>query len=129
MLSACKDKQQMSIPNVYVNVRIDIDLSEYWALKNPQGHVILKNEGYNHNGIIVFCTGENEYKAYDCTCPYQVPKNCKVQIADNSIIQVSCPCCKSRFDLYYGNKTSGVAEYPLKEYNVTASNSILIISN
>lgn len=125
----CEDKIQSAIPNVYVNFYIDTDLPQYLPLKNISGSVFINNEGYNKNGIIIFCSGIDEYKAYDCTCTYQVEKNCKLDIDKNSIVNVICPCCSSRFELFSGNKTSGKAIYPLKEYRVIVNGSRLIVTN
>lgn len=125
----CQDKKEIGVPNVYVNFYVDTDLPQYFPLKNIGGIVFIDNEGYNKNGIILFCSGIDEYKAYDRTCTYKIADNCKLDKDKSSITNVFCPCCNSKFELFSGSKVSGNAIYPLKEYNVTVVGSRLNITN
>lgn len=125
----CEGKKENVIPNVYVNFYVDTDLPQYFPLKSIGGLVFVDNEGYNQNGIVLFCSGIDEYKAYDRTCTYQIINNCKLNKDKNSITGVFCPCCYSKFELYSGSKVAGKATYPLKEYNVTVVGSRLKITN
>lgn len=126
---SCEDKKETMLPNVYVNFYVDTDLPQYFPLKNIGGLVFIENEGYNKNGIILFCSGIDEYKAYDRTCTYQIVNHCKLDKDKNSITSVFCPCCHSKFELFSGSRIAGEATYPLKEYNVTLVGSRLMVTN
>jgi nitrite reductase/ring-hydroxylating ferredoxin subunit len=116
------DKYDDGIPNVRVNIHIDlVQLADVGILqaKYWPGGV---------NGIIIFRTGDREFKAYERTCPYQPEKNCQV-VFDEAEIFALCPCCGSEFDLIYGDLRKGPAKWPLKQYRTSVANSFLQIFN
>ncbi|RLD63071.1 MAG: hypothetical protein DRJ01_04680 [Bacteroidetes bacterium] len=120
------DKQEY-IPNTYVNFNINLDDPVYLDLTVIGNHVFLKNAGVN--GIVVYRSGPNEFKAYDRTCTYLPEKNCAVVDDNNSTVLVKCPCCGSKFSLDYGYATEGEATRPLKEYNTNFDGTFLHVYN
>lgn len=127
---SCDNKIDDVIPLVEVNVRINTLSAEYIDLQNVSGRAIIKNEGYMRNGIIVFRASETEFKAYDCTCTYEVSDTCAVVLDENNIAGAKCMHCNSKFELINcGMPTSGKAMHSLKNYRVRYSEPYLIIRN
>ncbi len=126
---SCTDENQDIIPFTYVNYTIDLQNPDYLDLLNVSGSAYINGEGYNRNGIIVYRSGIDEFKAYDRTCTYKVPDNCSVEKSSNSIVNVICPCCDSQFGLMYGSVSKGPANYALKEYQTTFDGTYIRIFN
>ncbi|MBX7141640.1 MAG: Rieske (2Fe-2S) protein [Chitinophagales bacterium] len=74
------------------------------------------------NGIIVFKGLDQQFYALSQYCTHQ-GCNVEYEVAYNEIV---CPCHQSHFDIY-GNVTMGPAYYPLYQYAVSQSGSILHI--
>lgn len=130
ILCSCRNIDDDVVPNVEVRVRINTLNAKYIDLQNNYGRVVIENEGYKGNGIIVVHTPEDEYKAYDCTCTYELSDTAAVRPDERDIAGAICPCCGSKFELINcGMPTSGKARYSLKSYRTTFSNNQLIIRN
>ncbi len=88
--------------------------------------------GYNNNGVIIYNEGFNEFVAFDCTCPFDLPSNVSVELSEIDGV-ATCPVCSSQ----YVFQSMGVptldspAKWPLKEYNTfyNPNTGDLIISN
>jgi len=129
LFTSCEDERVNIIPYVYVNTTIDMQNPVYIDLLNVGGSSYINYEGYNGNGIIVYHSGIDEYKAYDRTCTFQVQNSCAIETNENSFITAICPCCESEFELSYGTVSKGPAFAPLKEYRTSFDGSILHIYN
>ena len=86
------------------------------------------------NGMVL-CKGfDNEYRAYDLTCPVNAFTDfCSVTFKSNDIAQnCVCPCCKSEFILYNSAipLSSSLAKRPLLQYKVSiiSFNTRMLIS-
>lgn len=138
---ACKkdnQQQQSPIPNVPVNVTLNLDLPQYIALKN-QGFWIYINGG--SRGIVVYHGYDDLFYAYDRNCPYQPYDSCAQVSVLNDYVYLQCghyksdtssifvKCCGSKFFLEYGTLAEGPAQHGLKNYNVTKSGSLIQITN
>lgn len=117
------------IPYAYVNFTIDMQDPDYISLLNVGGSVIIEDEGYEDNGIIVCCVGVDEFTAFDCTCTYEISDDCALELSDDSYFTTTCPCCGSKFELYYGSVQSGSAKYSLQEYKTYYNGTTLRIFN
>lgn len=129
LFSSCGDERENNIPYVYVSTSIDMQNPVYLELLNVGGSAYINNEGYNGNGIIVYHSGIDEFKAYDRTCTFQVERSCAIETNEDSFITAVCPCCESEFELSYGTVSKGPASTPLKEYRTSFDGSILHIFN
>lgn len=129
LFSGCTDNNNDTFPYVRVNITIDMQNPLYLDLHNVGGSAIVENEGYNQNGVIVYRSGLEEFKAYDCTCTYEILNNCSIKQSETSIVKAICPCCKSEFELVYGSVTVSPAIIPLKEYQTSYNGVFLNISN
>jgi len=117
LIVACSNDNEHPVPNTpYLGSPICINDVEYFNLLNNYGIVFLENEGYLGNGILVVNVGNNEFMAYDATCPYEVQEGCKVLPDKSSMILVECKCCGSKYEVTFGDVNTGPSNYPLKKY-------------
>ena len=128
---ACTSLDDDVIPYVELDMNpINIYDPTYSDLSSPLGCVIIPDEGYEGNGIVVFRVSENEFKAYDATCTYEIEEGCAVEEDETNILGVKCPCCGSKFELVNdGVVTSGKAQYSLKSYRISYSEPYIYIYN
>lgn len=117
LIVACGKDNEHPVPFApYLGSAICINDVEYFNLQNVYGMVILENEGYLGNGIVLVNIGNNEFKAYDATCPNEVNGDCKIVADKSSVSFVVCKCCGSTFELSFGDVSKGPSNYPLKKY-------------
>jgi nitrite reductase/ring-hydroxylating ferredoxin subunit len=135
-LVSCKKSKYDVIPTVVVDFSINLNDPLFINLLSPFTYVYVDqttnnwgqySAGYNNNGIIVFRSTEDEFYAYDRTCPYDyevTQKNAKVNAVD--MIYAVCPECGTEYALTAnGSPASGVGRYPLKNYR-TAFNGLYV---
>ena len=125
LLTNC-DGEESYIPNVFVNLHIDLSLPEYSSLDILGNSMFI--EGGNA-GIIIYHFAINEYKIYDRNCSYEPNLECSYIDSVNSIIAF-CGCCSSAFLLdQNGGAVNSPAMLPLKQYNYSLNNTLLHIFN
>ena len=92
---ACTDTIDSPIPNIPVNVQIDLRNPRYLSLQTIGGVLMLEG-GYR--GIIVYHKNNNEYAAYDRACAYQTTDTCAYVKQDSAMSSVGCKC-SSAFEI------------------------------
>jgi hypothetical protein len=135
-LLSCKKEKNDVIPNVYTDFYISLNDPEFFILTAPLTSVYVSSStnnigvgaaGYNNNGLIIFRYTEDEFFAYDRTCPHDFKvnnKSVKINIVDD--IYAICPECSTKYALPgYGTPASGIGRYPLKNYK-TAFNGLVV---
>lgn len=133
--SCTKDENKHPIPDIpiYLQYPISINDIEFLHLRDVYGAEILSNEGYFGNGILIVNTGiyngNNPYKAYDATCPYEIKQGCAIDLHESSISLVKCSCCGSQFEVSYGAVNKGPALYPLKTYKTAFDGEYIRVYN
>ena len=111
--SAC-DENKNPIPDVYVDIKINLSDNLYYDLQTVGGYVYITG---GVNGIIIYRNSDDEFNAYERTCPYD-PDCGRVTVAEGSFNAVDSLCCKSEFSLLLdGAVSQGPAQFPLKQYN------------
>ena len=126
----CNPENEHPVPDVPVYTDpIFIYDAEYNNLLNLYGTVIIKGQGYMGNGIVVTNVGNNEFKAYDATCCYEIKQGCTVSTDSNSILLVKCNCCKSKYEITFGAVSEGPASYPLKTYKTAFDGQYVRVYN
>ena len=122
----CEKDNGDIIPDTYVNFTIRTDDAQFSAISVPGNSVFVDNVsigtnflGYNNNGVIIYNNGNNEFYAFDATCPQDVASGTAVELNNPSF--ATCPVCNSIFLFASsGNPSTGsVAKYPLKNYRTS----------
>jgi len=112
LFTAC-DENKNPIPNVYVDIYIDLTDPLYYDLQSVGGYVYITG---GVNGILIYRSSSDDFNAYERTCPYD-PDCGRVTVDDASLNAVDTVCCKSEFSLLLdGAVSQGPAKFPLKFY-------------
>jgi nitrite reductase/ring-hydroxylating ferredoxin subunit len=130
------NKENDVIPDVYVDFNISLNDPEFLILSSPltsayvsaaTNNIGSPAAGYDGNGIIIFRDGNDEFLAYDRTCPHDFKVNNKsVQVNIVNDIYAVCPQCNTTYGLpVNGTPASGIGQYPLKNYK-TAFNGLIV---
>ncbi len=126
--SCKKDKQVDPIPYSYINIVINPNSTQYINLNVVGGWEYLTAPSPSR-GIIVYRLSQDEFKAYERTCPYD-------PLADGAQIEVELSgttavdsCCMSRFILMDGSPFSGPSTLSMKQYQTTYDGNNLHIFN
>ena len=127
---SCVNPDDNVVPWTEVKVRINTLDAKYIDLQSVNGRVVVKNEGYCDNGIIVYRASDEIFNAFDCTCTYEVSDTCAVILDEGNIAGAICPVCGSKYELVNcGMPTSGKARHSLKSYRVSYNEPFLRIYN
>ncbi|MFG4001278.1 Rieske (2Fe-2S) protein [Flavobacterium aquidurense] len=125
VLFSCSDNnisnKNPNIPSYSVNLSIDMNLPAYSNLKFVSNGIIIPN--YGAKGIIIFNAGSG-YNAFDAACPNQAINSCTAMTING--INALCSCDKSEYSLFTG---LGGKEYPLKQYRVEVSGTVIHVYN
>lgn len=125
VLFSCSDNnisnKNPNIPSYSVNLSIDMNLPAYSNLKFVSNGIIIPN--YGAKGIIIFNAGSG-YNAFDAACPNQAVNSCTAMTING--INALCSCDKSEYSLFTG---LGGKEYPLKQYRVEVSGTVIHVYN
>ncbi len=126
LLSACNDDAvSPAIPNVPVNIQLNVTSLQYPELRRDGGYVYLSG-GYK--GILLVRQNAATYLAFERACTYMPTEPCAQVEVDESNLFIVDDCCGSQFN-FSGQVTSGPAAYGLKQYATALSGSILYITN
>ncbi len=112
------------IQNYSFSTVINTNLPSYNSLQFPSNPILITTSGVGVKGIIVMKVGENDYRAYEASCPNQYPSACTQLIING--INAKCPCDNSEYSLYTG---LGPGQYPLKAYSVEVNGANLRVYN
>jgi len=139
-ISSCSKDKNDVVPDVYVDFYISLNDPEFFVLASPFTSVYISSStnniglnaaGYDGNGIIVFRNIEDEFLAYDRTCPHDFKENNKsvrLNIVDD--IYAICPQCSTKYGLpVNGTPASGIGRYPMKNYKTTFNGLVVHVWN
>lgn len=125
LLFSCSDNdinnKNPYIPNYNVNLTIDTNWPAYSNLKYVSNGVFIS--GYGAKGIIIFNAGSG-YNAFDAACPNQALTSCTAMTISG--INAVCSCDDAEYSLFTG---LGGKEYPLKQYRVEVSGTVIRVYN
>nr|WP_298000807.1 hypothetical protein [uncultured Flavobacterium sp.] len=127
-LAACSkddwDNRNPYLPEIAVNLPINTALPTYNKLQYPGNAVFIG--GYGINGILVINTGTG-IRAFDATCANHAVSSCSKLTLNG--IEATCGCSEALvYNLYLGLPTTD-AQFPLKEYRVSQSGTMITIYN
>lgn len=112
-LSSCKEKNY-PIPNVPVNVNINLDLPSYTPLNSAGGFVYVNG---GSRGLVVY-RNFDEFIALDRHSTYNSDKECAiVSVNPANTFELIDSCSESVFSIISGVVIKGPAQFGLKRYN------------
>jgi len=115
-LFSCKKKDtQNSIPNVSVDITIQLALPQYSSLTGI-GNSITISGGVK--GIIVYRKSQDEFQTYERSCPYDPLVNAAIIKVDSSGVLGVDYNCGSKFLLLDGSIVNGPSTRQLKAYTI-----------
>jgi Rieske Fe-S protein len=120
LLVGCRSQTGDFVPNVLVDVFINMNLPSYQQLNLVGGTLFFNEAGYR--GLIVHRLALDEFRAYDRACTFQPSESCHVVELDTATNLLECPCCNSRFSLD-GFPARGPAGINLRQYRTLYSSS------
>jgi hypothetical protein len=134
----CTKKKEEIIPNTYVNFTIRLDDPKFTDLHAIGNSVIITSEyagirsaGYDYNGIIIYRFSENEFYAFDRTCPFNIGKSISVTTENASDPIAECPECGTEYvlpSLAFPTE-KGPSRVPLKQYNTNFDGVTISVYN
>jgi len=116
----CKDDRRDWVPNVFVDVTLNLNLPTYQPLSLVNGMLIYPQAGYR--GLFIHQSAFQEFKAFDLACTQQPSDPCHTLVIDTATLLLQCPCCSSRFSPD-GFPARGPATLALKSYRTYYSPS------
>lgn len=122
ILSACGNNNRSPIPDVPVNLDINItaDAPELFTLGGYKEFIvpITTSQYLGYGGLLLVRTFEDEICAFDLSCPHEAKSTVRIK-ADNSGV-ARCDSCGSTYNIGYGSgfAQSGPTKYKLKKYTV-----------
>jgi len=138
--SSCNKKNDV-IPDTYVNFTLNLNDPQFVSLTGFGSSVAVDAHtnnwgtaaaGYDGNGIII-CSGNEEFYAYDRTCPHDYTVNSlsiKVNIDPSNSTIAICPKCGTKYGLTVGGTpASGIGRYPLKNYRTSLQGNYVTVWN
>jgi hypothetical protein len=123
------------VPEINVNYTINMDLPEYFNLRNLGEYLEL--DGGN-KGVYLIHDFDDNYVAIERTCTYQSDNSCARVVLDDQSLQLRCgsfdseddfmPCCASSYS-FNGSLLGGPSRCRLKTYRLTKQGNTLYIAN
>ncbi|WP_375579692.1 hypothetical protein ABWH96_01035 [Marivirga tractuosa] len=104
---------------------LNLDLVSYQSLQFEK-NVVLPDVGLN--GVIVVKRAENDYAAFERTCPYEPEKECSIVSMNAGQQYLECECGNSFYNLS-GYPTNSPSPRKLREYYTSLSGRNLYIDN
>ena len=123
---SCRKDPYPLIPNVYVNLHINVNSALYNDLNSVGGYIYLTG---GNKGIIVYRNSIDEFKAFERTCPYDPDAETARIVVDQSRLFAVDSTCTSEFLLLDGSVHNGPSTLPLKQYKTSFDGEILHIYN
>ncbi len=115
-----------NLPNVGVNLILDLNLPEYNQLNFPGNTFVTRIQGVR--GIVIFNIDNTQYTAFEISDPNHSPNDCSAAQIDG--LTATCSCADGNaYSIVTGQVTAGGGEFPLKPYRITRSGNQLIITN
>jgi hypothetical protein len=115
---------ELPLPDAF-QLSLNLDLVSVQSLQFEK-NVILEN--YGLNGIIVVKRAENDYAAFERTCPFEPEKECSIVSMNAGQQYLECECGNSFYNLS-GYPTNSPSPRKLREYFTSLSGRNLYIDN
>ena len=123
--SGCRNRDINRVPEVPVNIAINIYQPDFFNLTVPSGWVYITG---GSRGIIVYRKSTTEFVALERHSPFQPEDNCAVVVNEDNVI-VTDPCSDSQWLITDGTIVQGPTAMALETYRTSFSDPILYITN
>ena len=124
IITACSKEEVERVPEVPVNVLINLNDQRYVNLKLSGGWVYVDG---GVKGILVRRDESGSFWAFERNSTYNPSAGCAVAM-DGSWLYLVDSCSSSQFD-FKGQPFAGPARYALKQYHTTVEGTFLRILN
>lgn len=116
LLTSCKEKDPFPIPNVPVNIILNLDLPSYQTLNAPGGWTYING---GSRGLVIY-RNFDEFVALDRHSTYDSENDCAIVSVDSSnYFILNDSCSDSQYNLLDGTVVKGPAKWGLKRYNTS----------
>ena len=132
LVNSCKDDDQIEnpfLPDITVDLRLNLNLPQYSKLKFPGNSEVVDTEGIGIRGIVVYSINETLFTAYDLSDPNHSPNSCSKQIIEGTTVTCPCDDDDNSYTIISGQPLTGGGSYGLKAYRVRLEGNTLFISN
>lgn len=110
---ACQKKENYPIPNLPVNIFINLNLPAYQNLNNPGGWAYVNG---GSKGIVVY-RNFDEFVALDRHTTVHPDSNCAIAVVDSvNVFILNDPCSDAQYSITTGTVLSEPAQWPLRQY-------------
>ena len=117
------------LPELDFEFSINLNLPLYNNLKFTGGSILLTDFG--HKGIILYNLNNNNYLAWEASCPNHKPNSCSKTKIIGSLTE--CECESYQYSLATGQllnpSSNETNQYPMINYGVRISGNNLVIYN
>jgi hypothetical protein len=129
LLFACSEGTQRNnnpfLPNYGFSITINKNLPQYSGLNSPINPIVIRESTAGISGIIAMKISDNDYRAWELSCPNQAPTTCSVMTLNG--LSAKCGCDDNfEYSLFTG---IGNAPYPMKSYRIEVLGDLIRISN
>lgn len=124
-LAGC-GKENLVIPNVPVNLNVQLTDPRLIRLSSPGGAVTFEN--YGVAGLVIYRTLSGGYVAYDRCSTVNPEKQCAVEL-DEPSFTVTDKCSGAKYLLEDGSPAKAPARLSLKKYNTVVAGNTIHVTN
>jgi len=127
LVSCSKDSPRNTnpfLPNYSFSITINTSLPLYNGLTTPVNPVFIDQANAGISGIIAMKISDNDYRAWEASCPNQYPTACSTMDIDG--LNAKCSCENYTYSLFTGVGSGG---YTMKAYRIQVDGNNLRIYN
>ena len=133
MLGCDKDRGNRNPYLIEAGFRFDLNLNLplYSPLRFTGNAVYVDANGVGTRGVFVMNVGNDQFRAYEASCPNHLPNECSTMQLKSDI--AICPCEDFEYYLFTGQQASppqdGTRYYDLLEYRTDFNGGVVSVSN
>ena len=134
VMTACDNDRGVRNPNlleVSFRTELNLNLPLYSPLLFTGNSVYVGINGVGTRGIFVTNVGNDQFRAYEASCPNHLPNDCSTMELNGQL--VICSCEDFEYFLLSGQQSSppqdGTRYYDLLEYNARFNGGTVVVTN
>ncbi len=114
-----------NLPNVRVDLQLNLDFGEYNDLSFPGNSFVTYNQGVK--GVVIYNINNTQFAAFELSDPNHPPSNCSGMTVNGVI--ASCGCDNNEYNIITGELSEGEGQYTMKPYRAERSGRFIIVTN